>query len=132
MEREIKKLVEEELESKIKEIEERFQAQIEKELGEVKEQLRVITVSTNRIEEIEKDFQRHVNDDLGAIRKELQRIEASTSKLAGEISDNWNVLVKLRSHSYEKLMSEYKKVEKTILIEGKPFDEVIDKEPKDI
>jgi len=112
MEREIKKLVEEELESKIKEIEERFQAQIEKELGEVKEQLRVITVSTNRIEEIEKDFQRHV--------------------IAGEISDNWNVLVKLRSHSYEKLMSEYKKVEKKILIEGKPFDEVIDKEPKDI
>jgi hypothetical protein len=132
MERETKKLVEEELESKIKEIEERFQAQIEKELGEVKEQLRVITASTNRIEEIEKDFQHHVNDDLEAIRKELKRIEASTSKLAGEISDSWNVLVKLRSHSYEKLMSEYVKVEKKILIEGKTTEEVIDKEPKEI
>jgi len=132
MERETKKLVEEELESKIQEIEERFRAQIEKELGEVKEQLKIITASTNKIEEIEKDFQRHVNEDLEAIRKELKVISASTSKLEGEISDSWNVLVKLRSHSYDKLMSEYKKVEKKILIEGKTSEEVTDKEPAEI
>jgi len=132
MERETKKLVEEELESKIQEIEERFRAQIENELGEVKEQLKIITASTNRIEEIEKDFQRHVNDDLEAIRKELKVIGASTAKLEGEITDSWNVLVKLRSHSYDKLMSEYKKVEKKILIEGKTSEEDTDKEPMEI
>ena len=132
MERETKKIVEEVLESKIKEIEDRFRAQIEKELGEFKEQLRVISASTNRIEEIEKDFQHHVNEDLEAIRKELKVIGASTAKLEGEITDSWNVLVKLRSHSYDKLMSEYKKVEKKILIEGKNSEDPTDKEPKEI
>ena len=132
MERETKKIVEEELESKIQEIEQRFQAQIEQELDEVKEQLRVIAASTNRIEEIEKDFQRHVNEDLEEIRKEMKVIASSTSKLEGEISDKWNILVKLRSHSYDKLMSEYKKVEKKILIEGKTSEEITPEEQKEI
>jgi len=132
MERETKKIVEEELESKIQEIEQRFQAQIEQELDEVKEQLRVIAASTNRIEEIEKDFQRHVNEDLEEIRKELKVIASSTSKLEGEIGDKWNILVKLRSHSYDKLMSEYKKVEKKILIEGKASEEITPEEQKEI
>ena len=132
MERETKKIVEEELESKIQEIEQRFQAQIEQELDEVKEQLRVIAASTNRIEEIEKDFQRHVNEDLEEIRKKLKVIASSTSKLEGEIGDKWNILVKLRSHSYDKLMSEYKKVEKKILIEGKASEEITPEEQKEI
>jgi len=132
MERETKKIVEEELESKIQEIEQRFQAQIEQELDEVKEQLRVIAASTNRIEEIEKDFQRHVNEGLEEIRKELKVIASSTSKLEGEIGDKWNILVKLRSHSYDKLMSEYKKVEKKILIEGKTPEEITPEEQKEI
>lgn len=60
MERETKKIVEEELEAKVQEIENRFQAQIEQELELVKEQLKIITASTSRMEQIEKDFQRHV------------------------------------------------------------------------
>ena len=129
MERETKKLVEEELEAKVQEIEHRFQAQIEQELDLVKEQLKLITASTNKIEEIEKDFQRHVYEDLEGIRRELTVISASTSKLEGEISDRWNILVKLRSRSYDKLMSEYRKVEKKIFIEGKTSEELNDKEP---
>ncbi len=132
MERETKKIVEEELESKVQEIEQRFQAQIEQELNLVKEQLKVITASTNRIEAIEKEFQRHVHENLEEIRKELKVISASTSKLEGEISDRWNILVKLRSHSYDKLMSEYRKVENKILIEGKNPDEIILEEKKEI
>jgi len=129
MERETKKLVEEELESKILEIEKRFQTQIEQELDEVKEQLRVIASSTNKIEEIEKHFQRHVHEDLEMIRKELAVIVASISKLEGEMSDKWNILVKLRSHSYDKLMSEYKKVEEKILIDKTIPEEITDEEP---
>ena len=131
MERETKKLVEEELESKIQEIEKRFQTQIEQELDEVKEQLRVIASSTNKIEEIEKHFQRHVHEDLEVIRKELAVIVASISKLEGEMSDRWNILVKLRSHSYDKLMSEYKKVEEKILIDKTIPEEITDEEPAD-
>ena len=132
MQQETRKIIEEELESKVQEIEQRFQVQIEQELDEVKEQLRVIAASTNRIEEIEKDFQRHVNEDLEEIRKELKVIASSTSKLEGEIGDKWNILVKLRSHSYDKLMSEYKKVEKKILIEGKTSEEITPEEQKEI
>ena len=129
MERETKKLVEEELESKIQEIEKRFQTQIEQELDEVKEQLRVISTSTEKIEEIEKHFQRHVHEDLVEIRKELAVIAASISKLEGEWGDRWNILVKLRSHSYDKLMSEYKKIEEKILIDKSIPEEIIDEEP---
>jgi hypothetical protein len=56
----------------------------------------------------------------------------STSKLEGEISDRWNILIKLRSHSYDKLMSEYRKVEKKILIEGKKPEEITLEEKKEI
>ncbi len=85
-----------------------------------------------RIEEIEKDFQRHVNEDLEAIRKELKVIASSTSKLEGEISDKWNILVKLRRNSYDKIMYEYKKVEKKILIEEKIAEEITREEQKEI
>ena len=132
MEQETKKIVEEELESKVQEIEQRFHAQIEQELNSVKEQLKVITASTNRIEATEIDFQRHVHEDLEEIRKELKVISASTSKLEGEISDRWNILIKLRSHSYDKLMSEYRKVEKKILIKGKKPEKITLEEKKEI
>lgn len=132
MERETKKIVEEELEAKVQEIENRFQAQIEQELELVKEQLKIITASTSRMEQIEKDFQRHVYEDLEEIRRELNVISASTSKLEGEISDRWNILVKLRSHSYDKLMSEYRKVEKKIFIDKKTHEELNDKESAEL
>ena len=132
MEHETKKLVEEELESKIQEIEQRFQTQIEKELDEVKEQFKVISASTARIEELQKNFHRHVHENLENTEKELVVIAKSISKLEGEISDKWNVLVKLRSHSYEKLMSEYKKVEEKILIDKKTHEELTDEEPAEL
>lgn len=132
MEREAKKLVEEELEAKIQEIEKRFQTQIEQELDDVKEQLRVIAASTSKMAEMEKHFERHVHEDLESIRKELSVIATSTAKLEGELSERWNILVKLRSHSYDKLMSEYKKIETKILIEGKASDEDVENEQKEL
>lgn len=124
-----KKQVEKELEARINEIEERFHTKIEEELSNVKEQLKIVSSSAERIEDIEKDFQRHVHEDLELIRAELSAITSSISKLEGEISENWNVLVKLRSHSYDKLMSEYKEVEKKILIERATTEEFNEEEP---
>jgi len=67
MERETKKIVEEELEAKVQEIEQRFQTQIEQELDKVKEQLRIISASMAKIEESEKNFHRHFHSTrLGA------------------------------------------------------------------
>lgn len=118
-----KKLVKEELETQIREIERRFQRQIERELDKINEQLRIITSSTRKIAEVESRFQRQVNRELDEIRRELSVIAASTTKLEGELSDRWNILVKLRGHSYDKLMSEYKRVEEKILLDKKASED---------
>jgi len=110
-------ITQEELEAKIGEIEQRFQKQMGQQLNEVKEQLRIISQSTAKIEDIESRFQVQVNHELGAIRKQLAVIAESKLKIEGDLSDKWNLLVKLRSHSYDELMSEYRKVEEKLLIE---------------
>ena len=111
------KITQEELEAKIGEIEQRFQQQMGQQLDEVKEQLRIISQSTSKIEEIESRFQVQVNHELGEIRKQLAVIAESKLKIEGEISDKWNLVVKLRSRSYDELMSEYTKVEEKLLLE---------------
>ena len=111
------KITKEELEAKIGEIEQRFQQQMGQQLDEVKEQLKIISQSTSKIEEIESRFQVQVNHELGEIRKQLAVIAESKLKIEGDLSDKWNLLVKLRSHSYDELMSEYTKVEEKLLIE---------------
>jgi uncharacterized protein YpuA (DUF1002 family) len=112
-----KKITQEELEAKIGEIEQRFQQQMGQQLDEVKEQLRIISQSTSKIEEIESRFQVQVNHELEEIRKQLAVIAESKLKIEGDISDKWNLVVRLRSHSYDQLMSEYTKVEEKLLLE---------------
>jgi len=116
-------ITQEELEAKIGEIEQRFQQQMGRQLDEVKEQLRIISQSTAKIEEIESRFQVQVNHELEEIRKQLAVIAESKLKIEGEISDKWNLVVKLRSHSYDQLMSEYTKVEEKLLIERRETEE---------
>jgi len=111
------RITQEELEAKIGEIEQRFQQQMGQQLDEVKEQLRIISQSTAKIEEIESRFQVQVNHELEEIRKQLAVIAESKLKIEGEISDKWNLVVRLRSHSYDQLMSEYTKVEEKLRIE---------------
>ena len=111
------RITQEELEAKIGEIEQRFQQQMGQQLNEVKEQLRMISQSTAKIEEIESRFQVQVNHELEEIRKQLAVIAESKLKIEGDISNKWNLLVKLRSHSYNQLMSEYTKVEEKLLLE---------------
>jgi len=123
MESEAKKLVREELETQIQSIEKRFQRQIEEELEEINVQLGVIASSTAKIEEVESRFQRQVNKELDEIKRELSVIATSTAKLEGELSDRWNILVKLRSHSIDKLMTDYKKVEEKLLLEREDRDQ---------
>lgn len=110
-------ITQEELEAKIGEIEKKFQEQMEQRINEVKEQLRIISQSTAKIEDIESRFQVQVNHELGEIRKQLAVIAESKLKIEGDLSDKWNLLVKLRSHSFDELMSEYRKVEEKLLIE---------------
>jgi hypothetical protein len=105
------------LDIKIDELEQKFQQQMAQQLDDVKEQLKIISQSTTKIEEIESRFQIQVNHELEEIKKQLTIIAESKLKIEGEISDKWNLLVKLRSRSYDQLMSEYTKVEEKLLIE---------------
>ena len=123
------KITQEELEAKIGEIEQRFQQQMGQQLDEVKEQLRIISQSTAKIEDIESRFQVQVNHELGEIRKQLAVIAESKLKIEGDLSDKWNLLVKLRSRSYDELMSEYTKVEEKLLIERRETEETDVSEP---
>jgi len=123
------RITQEELEAKIGEIEQRFQQQMGQQLDEVKEQLRIISQSTSKIEEIESRFQVQVNHELGEIRKQLAVIAESKLKIEGEISDKWNLVVKLRSRSYDELMSEYTKVEEKLLLERRETEKTDVSEP---
>ena len=123
------KITQEELEAKIGEIEQRFQQQMGQQLDEVKEQLRIISQSTSKIEEIESRFQVQVNHELGEIRKQLAVIAESKLKIEGDISDKWNLVVKLRSRSYDELMSEYTKVEEKLLLERRETEKTDVSEP---
>jgi len=64
-----------------------------------------------QLEEIESRFQHLIESELTEIRGQLSSIAARTEKIEGEMSSKWNILVKLRRHTLDKLMSEYKKVE---------------------
>ena len=123
------RITQEELETKIGEIEQRFQQQMGQQLDEVKEQLRIISQSTAKIEDIESRFQVQVNHELGEIRKQLAVIAESKLKIEGDLSDKWNLLVKLRSRSYDELMSEYTKVEEKLLLERRETEETDVSEP---
>jgi len=123
------RITQEELEAKIGEIEQRFQQQMGQQLDEVKEQLRIISQSTSKIEEIESRFQVQVNHELEEIRKQLAVIAESKLKIEGDISDKWNLVVKLRSRSYDELMSEYTKVEEKLLLERRETEKTDVSEP---
>ena len=123
------RITQEELETKIGEIEQRFQQQMGQQLDEVKEQLKIISQSTSKIEEIESRFQVQVNHELEEIRKQLAVIAESKLKIEGDLSDKWNLLVKLRSRSYDELMSEYTKVEEKLLLERRETEETDVSEP---
>jgi len=81
-----------------------------------------------RIQEIEQRFQRYINQELDEIKSQLTNIATSTAKLQGELVDKWNILVVLRSHSFDKLLSEYKKVEEKIILDRKGSEELISSE----
>ena len=106
--------------------------QMEQQLDEVKAQLKIISQSTTKIEEIESRFQIQVNHELEEIKKQLTIIAESKLKIEGEISDKWNLLVKLRSRSYDQLMSEYTKVEEKLLIERRETNKIdVNEQPKE-
>ena len=127
--------VQKEIQSQIDEIEKRFQSQIEEQYGVIKKELSFITTTATKIEGMENRLQALVEKERDEIKKELTLMNASKQRIEDELgdklSDKWDIVVKLRSQTYNKLMKEYKKIEENhILKRTKIPDETIDNEPQ--
>jgi hypothetical protein len=128
--------VQKEIKSQIDEIEKRFERQIEEQYEVIKKELLVITTTATKIEGMEDRLQAFVEKERGEIKKELAVMTASKQRIDDELgdklSDKWDVVVKLRSQTHNKLMKEYKKVEeKLILSPSEITDETIDNKPQE-
>jgi hypothetical protein len=128
--------VKKEIKSQIDEIENRFQRQIEEQYEVIKKELSVITTTATKIEGMEDRLQAVVEKERGEIKKELSVMIASKQRIENELgdklSDKWDIVVNLRSQTYDKLMKEYKKVEeKLILGPSEKLDKIIDIKTKE-
>jgi len=123
--------VQKEIQSQIDEIEKRFQSQIEEQYEVIKKELLFITSTATKIEGMENRLQALVDKERGEIKKELSLMNASKQRIEDELgdklSDKWNIVVKLRSQTYDKLMKEYKKIEENFILNRTEIpDETID------
>jgi predicted protein tyrosine phosphatase len=125
-----------EIDSQIDEIEKRFQRQIDEHYEVIKKELSVITTTATKIEGMENRLQALVEKERGEIKKELSVMTASKQRIENELgdilSDKWDIVIKLRSKTYDKLMKEYKKVEENLILQRTEIpDETIDNEPQE-
>jgi hypothetical protein len=128
--------VQKEIQSQIDEIEKRFQSQIEEQYEVIKKELLFITSTATKIEGMENRLQALVEKERGEIKKELSLMNASKRRIEDELgdklSDKWDIVVKLRSQTYDKLMKEYKKIEENLILNRTEIpDETIDNEPQE-
>ena len=94
---------------------------IEKQIRElVREEL------NTQLEDIESRFQHLIEKELEEIRGQLSDIAARTEKIEEELGNKWNILVKLRRHTLDKLMSEYRKVENLMRPKREETEELAD------
>jgi hypothetical protein len=122
----------EEIKLQIEEVENRFQRQIEEQFEVIRNELSVISTTAEKIEGMEDRFQALVEKELNEIKNELSVITASKQRIETELSDKWNIVVKLRSQTYDKLMKEYKKVEEKLLFpRTERLEEKIDIKPQE-
>ena len=127
--------VQKEIKSEIDEIEKHFQRQIEKQYEVIKKELSVITTTATKIEDMENRLQAIIEKERAEINKELSIMNESKlridNELGDKISDKWNIVVNLRSQTYDKLMKEYKKIEDNLILNRIEIpDETIDNEPQ--
>ena len=74
----------------------------------VKEELK------RQLDEIEKRFMEQLEKELDEVKKQLSEVCERTDKLEDEVSDRWNVLVKLRKYTLDQMVSEYKRISEII------------------
>jgi hypothetical protein len=73
------------------------------------------------LEEIENRFQRYIDGELKRFLEELEKFKVEISEICervGKLETNsknkWNLLLKLRKHTIDQLMAEYRKIAEII------------------
>jgi len=91
----------------------------------IEEQIRELVMEElkTQLEEIESRSQRLIEKELEAMKGQLSSIAARMEKIEGEIGKKWNILVRLRRHTLDRLMSEYRKVEDVMRPEREESEE---------
>lgn len=67
-----------------------------------------------QLDEIEKRFMEQLEKELDEVKKQLSEVCERTDNLENELSDRWNVLVKLRKYTLDQMVSEYKRIAEII------------------
>lgn len=75
----------------------------------------------SRLDEIENRFQRYIDRELERFLEELEKFKVEVSglcervgKLEANSKNKWNILLKLRKHTIDQLMMEYRKISEII------------------
>jgi len=109
IEGQIREIATEELKRQLDEIEKRFMEHLEKELGE-----------------LEKRFMELIDKELEEVKNQLSDISTRTENLEKELSDRWNVLVKLRKYTLDQMVSEYRRIMDLIRPEKEEIEETLE------
>lgn len=125
--------VQKKITTQIDEIEKHFQRQIEEQYEVIKKEFSIITATATKIEGMENRLQAIVEKERAEIKKELSIMNESKLRIENELgdklTDKWDIVVKLRSQTFDKLMKEYKKVEDNLILHPIEIpDEINDKE----
>jgi len=75
----------------------------------------------SRLEEIEIRFQRYIDEEMKRYMAELEKFKGEVSDLCERVSkletnskNKWNLLLKLRKHTIDQLIAEYRKISEAI------------------
>ena len=118
IEEQIRTIAKEELEIQLSDMEKRFQETIDKEIGEVKDQLEEISETLGGLSSrIERRFRGALDKEITEVKGQvedivgtLDDINSRLGKLEEDLSNRWGLVVKLRKYTLDQLMSEYKRL----------------------
>jgi len=108
IEGQIREIATEELKRQLDEIEKRFMEHLENEIGELDK--RFMEHLEKELGELEKRFMELIDKELEEVKNQLSDISTRTENLEKELSDRWNVMVKLRKYTLDQMVSEYRRI----------------------
>lgn len=74
-------------------------------------------------EKIRELVKEELESQLKEIKERVSGVSAKIDKIEGELSNRWNLILSLRKHTIEQLMSEYKRFKNELRLETEEHEE---------